>query len=244
MPFISSAESLRARLHVSNVSRTHLVSVLVLVVSALLLVGFNVFACMDTHQISVSVEHDDQSADAEKNITDVRSNSSSTDTSESVSEPSQQDLLVAYISGAVVSPGVYELEKGSRIQDLIQAAGGVTDGALQESVNLAQPISDGSHIHIPHEEDAGSSAYENDISSDEIIATQQPSSSRQSQGTININTADAKTLEQLPGIGPSTAQKIISDRQKNGPFRTKEDLKRVSGIGDKKYEALADVIGV
>ena len=126
------------------------------------------------------------------------------------------------------APGVYEVGEDSRLIDVVDAAGGLLESASAESCNLARKVSDGEHIHIPSIDEA------------EPIASQE----RAGEQLVNINQADASTLETLPGIGAATAAKIIADREANGPFQTPDDLSRVSGIGQKKLEALRDAICV
>ena len=149
---------------------------------------------------------------------------------EASSKKGAPPLMSVYVSGAVTSPGVYELDEGSRIVDAIDAAGGMGGDAAPDAVNLARKIQDGEHIHIPRVgEQVGQSG-----------ASQVTAGSDGSM--VNINTADAQALEGLPGIGPATAQKIVEDRTANGPFSSVDDLGRVSGIGDKKLEALRNSI--
>jgi len=147
-----------------------------------------------------------------------------------VDAPIRQEAATVsvYITGAVASPGVFELPEGSRAIDAVKAAGGVDDEAVSEAVNLARRIQDGEHIHIPRE-------GELQQTDDGLQAA-----SAEAAGCININTADAQTLENLPGIGPATASKIIAEREMNGPFASLDDLTRVSGIGTKKLESLRD----
>ncbi len=133
-----------------------------------------------------------------------------------------------YVTGAVASPGVFELPEGSRAIDAVKAAGGMDGEAVSEAVNLARRIQDGEHIHIPREGELQQADDGLQEASDEAT------------GCININTADAQTLENLPGIGPATASKIVADREMNGPFASLDDLTRVSGIGTKKLESLRD----
>lgn len=136
------------------------------------------------------------------------------------------------IGGEINKPGVYSVSAGSRIYQVVEKAGGLTENADTYSVNMAQPVSDGEKIIIPSEVDT---ACQNQ--GDLPIST--PSS-----GTININTADESELCDITGIGPVTASKIIDYRNKNGRFKRKEDIKNVSGIGDKTYEKIKDLIGV
>ena len=118
--------------------------------------------------------------------------------------------------------------------DAIQAAGGFTEDARHDAVNLARVLTDGEQIIVPTTQtDGGSDTTPATAASPGTVA-----------GKVNINTADAATLDTLPGIGASTAAKIVADREANGPFKTIEDLKRVSGIGDKKFTQLEGCITV
>lgn len=134
--------------------------------------------------------------------------------------------VFVHVGGAVVEPGVRELAEGARVQDAVDAAGGFADGAARDALNLARVLADGEQIVVPSQEEAVS----------------EPASP--TGGKIDLNRATAAELDALPGVGPSTAEKIVADREANGPFRTVEDLKRVSGIGDKKFADLADLVCV
>lgn len=145
--------------------------------------------------------------------------------------PSPSPIRV-HVTGAVAEPGVYILPPNSIIKDAIHAAGGSLPDADLQSINLAAPVSDGQQIFIG--------------SHQEISATPQGSLSSITHPStkMNINTATAPELEELPGIGPSLAQKIIEYRQQNGPFHNLEDLLKVSGIGPAKLEQIQDLIVV
>ncbi len=136
-----------------------------------------------------------------------------------------------YVSGAVVTPGVYTLSPKSLVNDALQAAGGATAEADLEKINLAQEVRDQQQIHVPRKGEA---------------APQQPAPGPDSplEKKININTATLTDLDTLPKIGPITAQHILDYRTKNGPFKKIEDLKNVSGIGDATFEGLKDLITV
>ena len=162
-----------------------------------------------------------------------------TSTSEPIEDASSdapvvEKTIFVHVEGAVVSPGLFELSEGSRVYDAIQAAGGFAEDARHDAVNLARVLTDGEQIIVPTIQTEGGS--------DDTPST--AASPGTAAGKININTADAATLDALPGIGASTAAKIVADREANGPFKTIEDLKRVSGIGDKKFTQLEGCITV
>jgi competence protein ComEA len=154
--------------------------------------------------------------------------------------------LVVYVSGAVVSPGVYELKANARVDDGVRAAGGLREDAAAEAVNLAAMLEDGMQVHIPtHEELASGQTLAPGATTAASAAGLAQTPSTQTQGgLVNINTADMATLETLPGIGPATAQRIIAYREAKGAFSSIEELRQVSGIGEKKYAALVDLICV
>lgn len=138
-----------------------------------------------------------------------------------------------YISGEVVHPDVYELPSGAILLDAVNAAGGLSEEANREIVNLALPLSDGMHVHVPGNAEEGALPP---VSGGVVSSSDSP-------GTpININTASLEELDRLPGIGPSIAQKIIDFRQENGPFTAIEEVQNVSGIGPAKYEEIKDLI--
>ncbi len=147
-----------------------------------------------------------------------------------------QPPLVVHVIGAVPRPGVYELPEGSRIQDAIQAAGGLLAQAEVSFINLAAPLEDGQQLDIPYKDGAPAS----DPFSDEPQATLDVNQSE----LIDINTASVEELDTLPGIGPTTAQKIIEYREVNGPFQDIEDIMNVSGIGPATFEEIKDLITV
>lgn len=142
--------------------------------------------------------------------------------------------IVVHITGAVPRPGVYALPQGARVQDAISAAGGFLADADKTGINLARLLEDGEKLDIPLVE--GSSLVVEPVSA--------PTASAASTELIDINTASQAELETLPGIGPTTAQKIIDYREENGPFQTTEDLMNVSGIGPGTYERIKDLITV
>lgn len=147
-------------------------------------------------------------------------------------------MIYVDVGGEVKDPSVVELPDGSRVTDAITAAGGLTEQADLTDINRAAFVSDGEKIYIPSQvselEDDGLSAGEGGDGG----------TAKSSDARININTADSTQLQELTGVGPATAEKIIDYRKQNGRFQSIEDIKNVSGIGDKTYEKLKDHIKV
>jgi competence protein ComEA len=141
--------------------------------------------------------------------------------------------IVVHITGAVPRPGVYALPRGARVQDAISAAGGFLADAEKSGINLARLLEDGEQIDIPYVEGASIVIPTPGV---EVVTT--------NTELININTASQVELETLPGIGPTTAQKIIEYREANGLFARTEDIINVSGIGPGTYERIKDLITV
>ncbi len=152
----------------------------------------------------------------------------------------QMDLppatIMVHIEGQVVKPGVYTLLEGTRLVDLVKTAGGLTDEAAVK-INLAQKLSDEAFIYIPAE---GETASDDPFNNGFI----QTSGSASQNGLVNINTADQRQLESLPGIGPVLAERIIDYRSQHGPFKSVQELKNVSGIGDVKFRDLESTITI
>lgn len=164
-------------------------------------------------------------------------------TSITASSETSSDIVICDVSGAVKNPMVVELKKGERIGDAIEAAGGLTAKADISNINRAAVVSDGDKILIP---EAGTSPQ-----SDSQTSTDPQNSlnngidtTETASGKININSADSATLQQINGIGPVTADKIIEYRKTNGGFTKIEDLKNVNGIGDKTFEKMKDYVTI
>ena len=137
--------------------------------------------------------------------------------------------LVVHAAGAVVRPGVYELRAGARVQDLVAAAGGAAPDAQLDRLNLAARLVDGSQVYVPRAGEAAAPAAAGPGAPD---------------GPLDLNTATVEQLEELPGVGPATAQAIVTAREELGGFRSVEDLLDVRGIGPAKFEALRDLVTV
>lgn len=144
--------------------------------------------------------------------------------------------IVVYVTGAVNNPGVYRLPVASRLVDAVQQAGGFMDGADLTQVNLAALMVDGAQIVIPGVEDAPTPQLT--IGGSGLLETPTPPGGE----LVDINSADAALLEQLPGIGATSAQSIIDYRTANGPFTQVEDLLKIPGIGSATLEEIRGLI--
>lgn len=146
------------------------------------------------------------------------------------------DRIVVDVKGEVKQAGLYELEVGSRVDDAIKAAGGVTDKADPKSINLAQKLEDEAIVYVASMEEGVSVIPESKatLSSD----------GTESSGKIDLNKATADDLQTIPGIGEKRAQDIIAYRESQGAFHSIDELKEISGIGDKTLEKLASYVRI
>lgn len=190
---------------------------------------------------------------------EIEQNQSNITEDNKTEEDDNSNNIVVHISGAVNKEGIVDLKENSRIADAIEKAQGLKEEACIDEINLAYVLEDGMKIHIPTKEEINS---KKETDSQEYItkasgtnieddSKSTSNSSKSSSGTtlsknskININTATQTELETLPGIGPSTATKIINYREQQGKFKSIEDIKNVSGIGDSKFNNIKDLICV
>lgn len=138
--------------------------------------------------------------------------------------------LVVYISGAVLRPDVYTLAPGARVKDAVLAAGGLGPEAAAEQINLAEPLSDAAHIHIP--------------TLAAVAAPLQAAPSSDGPARLDLNTATEVELEELPGIGATLAARIVARRSEIGPYTSIEQLRDVSGVGAKLYAQIEPLVMV
>ncbi len=137
--------------------------------------------------------------------------------------------IYVHLLGAVNEPGLYELPEDARAIDAVAAAGGYTEKAVRSWLNLARFLSDGEQVYVP---ELGEEPPDGATASGTV------------GGKVNLNTADATVLETLPRVGPAMAARIIAWREANGRFASIEDLRGVSGIGEKTFAALAELVTV
>ena len=223
--------------------------VIIIGILAIILVGWKIYDSKNFEQI---------------NSDDIMVSSSNDDKKEiGENEDEEEEMMSVHITGEVKNPGVVRVKEGSRIQDIIEKAGGLTENADITDVNLAYVVEDGMKVRITSNDDENlkknnSGKTDDDeeksqielakneyitqdsgkgvIVSDEGIDT--------SSSIVNINTATQTELEELPGIGPSLASRIVEHRNQNGKFKIIEDIKNVTGIGDSKFEKIKDLIKV
>ena len=149
-------------------------------------------------------------------------------------EPLEQDLITVDVKGAVKSPGIYDLPVGSRVNDAVQKAGGLTEQADSKSLNLAQKVNDEALVYVPTKGEEAASQQ----------AGSGATSSTSKEKKVNLNKASLEELKQVKGLGGKRAQDIIDHRETNGKFKSVEELKKVSGIGTKTIEKLKDYVTV
>lgn len=139
------------------------------------------------------------------------------------------EQVVVHISGQVVNPGVYEFSMDKRVNDAIKKAIPLPDADL-DALNLAETLRDGQKIHVPS------------LVRDSQNLQNAAQGNNQGSNLININTASQNELEKLPGIGPALAARIIEYREQNGSFKSTDEIKKVSGIGEKKFANIENLI--
>lgn len=149
--------------------------------------------------------------------------------------PPTKEPLTVHITGAVFQPGVYQLSQSARVEDAIQAAGGLKPLADPQSINLAKTLEDGERIWIPSQ----ATVIPSEPSRPTSLPTLEPPSS---EHPINVNQATVEELDLLPGIGPVKAQAIVNYRETHGFFQTIEQVRFVEGIGPSLYERIKDLI--
>ncbi|HEP1575750.1 TPA: helix-hairpin-helix domain-containing protein [Streptococcus suis] len=175
-------------------------------------------------------------------LTDFQQTEQTSSSSDLVEETSTEvskepSLLVVDVKGAVVKPGLYTLEAGARVNDAVEAAGGLTSQADPKSINLAQKLSDEAVVYV-------ASKDENISVVASTTASSAMSSEEKSTSQVNLNTATEADLQTISGIGAKRATDIIAYREANGGFKSVDDLNNVSGIGDKTMESIRPYVTV
>jgi competence protein ComEA len=162
---------------------------------------------------------------------------------EPVAQAPARSALVVHVVGAVRRPGLYRLREGARVADAVSRAGGATRGAELAALNLAAPLVDGVQVLVPRRLVAagGAGSTSGDLSA-EALAGGAAGATGALGPKLSLSSATADQLDELPGVGPITAQKILDYRAEHGPFRSVDDLDAVPGIGPTRIEQLRDLV--
>lgn len=181
--------------------------------------GF-LYSCSDGQKTKVMIE-EQSAASNEIEKVDVPSDTQA--------QTKEDTLSYVYICGEVMSPGVYQVEEGARLYQVVEMAGGLLETAAPNYLNLAESVTDGQKIVVPTIDEANEMA---------IVE------SESANGLVNINTANEETLTTLPGIGASKAKNIINYRESKGGFQTIEELMEIDGIKEGVFQKVKDMITV
>lgn len=204
----------------------------IIIIFMIAVIVYYIYSTLNQYDFNSTYEED-----VDKNL--ILNDITDEDTTNGTSE--NTDILI-HVSGCVKNNTVVTIPEGSRINDAIVAAGGLTADADLTNINLAYILEDGEKIYIPKKGEEVK--INSEANSEQTEASAPTSSSSNKTSKININKATQAELETIPGIGPSTALKIINYREENGKFTSIEEIKNVSGIGDAKYENMKEYISV
>ena len=246
--------------YIKNLSQKQKIVIIIVITVIIAGVGYFAYATETEKQNEMNLEI----AKTEEKEDDEKENK----------EESKEEKIIVHLSGAVEKEGIIELNENSRMADAIEKAGGLKENACIDEINLAYKLEDGMKIYIPTKEEckkqttsngtekntgktnsggASSTSTTNNggttinggtTSNGGTSITGISGNNMKKQGKVNINTASQTELETLPGIGPSTALKILNYRKEKGKFKKIEDIKEVSGIGDSKYNKIKDLITI
>lgn len=215
-----------------------IISVVLIII---LVVAFVIYTLMDYSSYNeLDLENEILKQNTQNSVENVETNDVNSSTNEI-----EEEKIAVHITGEVKKEGIIYLNKGARIVDAIEEAGGETKEADLSQVNLAYELQDGQKIYIPNKNEK-ISEYITENSGNNVVIEGNESQGYEEggNGKVNINTANQTELESLPGIGPALAQRIIEYREENGEFRSIEELQNVKGIGDSKYANIKDNVTV
>lgn len=201
-----------------------------LAVIALVVITALVFFGTKGENEEITVVQDGETVTSQENRLDETENDLTDDT-----EIMPLEKIFVDLDGCVKNPGVYEIDEGTRLHEVIELAGGLTKRADTTLINQAEVLVDGQKILIPEKSEQDETEVQKDGAKNGAVTA---------DGRININLADADMLQEIPGVGPATAEKILSYREINGKFKTVEEIKNVSGIGEKTFEKMKDMITI
>ncbi|NLK22850.1 MAG: competence protein ComEA [Clostridiales bacterium] len=205
--------------------------ILAIIIIVVMFVKYSLGGRNDLKSSSEDIFIDDEIKDKSYDLPSNVSNDSNS-LSQSISNFKE---IVVEIKGEVKNPNIYKLNENSIIEDLINKAGGLTEFADISKINRAEKLQDHIAIVIPNK---------NDPNSQNTISSSVSASSTQGNSLVNLNTATDIELQSLPGVGPSKAKSIIEYREKNGGFKSIDEIKNIKGIGESSFEKLKDKITI
>lgn len=205
--------------------------ILAIIIIVVMFVKYSLGGRNDLKSSSEDIFIDDEIKDKSYDLPSNVSNDSNS-LSQSVSNFKE---IVVEIKGEVKNPNIYKLNENSIIEDLINKAGGLTEFADISKINRAEKLQDHIAIVIPNK---------NDPNSQNTLSSSVSASSTQGNSLVNLNTATDTELQSLPGVGPSKAKSIIEYREKNGGFKSIDEIKNIKGIGESSFEKLKDKITI
>ncbi|MDD5793989.1 MAG: helix-hairpin-helix domain-containing protein [Clostridiales bacterium] len=205
--------------------------ILAIIIIVFMFVKYSLGGRNDLKSSSEDIFIDDEIKDKSYDLPSNVSNDSNS-LSQSISNFKE---IVVEIKGEVKNPNIYKLNENSIIEDLINKAGGLTEFADISKINRAEKLQDHIAIVIPNK---------NDPNSQNTISSSVSASSTQGNSLVNLNTATDIELQSLPGVGPSKAKSIIEYREKNGGFKSIDEIKNIKGIGESSFEKLKDKITI
>ena len=231
-----------------NLSKQQLLAVIAVfvlgIVSVVVFIGMISAGTLESFDRSHNQANSTQSAIVAENSQHTQEDKTAEQPGEDHKIKEASPQMMVHVDGAVKSPGLYALQMvNPRVNDAIQIAGGLTEDANSQGINLASPIEDGQKIYIPKKGEEPPPEIPQP-EQNKATSNKQTNTKRDKKTVVDINRATVEELTKLQGVGEGLAQRIVADRQKNGPFKTTEDLMRVSGIGQKKFNQLKDNIRV
>lgn len=216
------------------------ITIIVSVIMIIIMFAFNIFGKENKYEIGEGLEETEIESvisDSEDVFEEENENENDTYVSEI-----KEEFIFVDIIGEVEKPSLVEVKEGDRLSVAIEKAGGLTENANRESINLAQKLVDGAQYIVPSKGEALVINYCEDTENHDNKQLDKAKS--QESGKLNINTASKEELQELTGIGEVLSQRIIDYRTENGEFSSIEDIRNVKGIGDKKYQDINSQICV
>ena len=205
----------------------------------IIIIAVSVFVVLNIGKVTEFNKEEKENTTINANVEESKNDKEEKENKENKEESKEMGTgIFVHIDGWIQNPGVYEIKENDRVNNIIEKAGGLKEGASIKSINLAARLSDGDKIYIPNREE------EKQIETTEVKGNNTGTVKTTKNNKININKASITELKQITGIGESTANKIIDYRENVGKFKKIEDLKEVKGIGDSKYESIKDKITI